>query len=191
MSRGRKALVSAFVVLCLITQVLQNLAAGYPSAPGDDAPYAKRLAVWAVSDVRWGFETFGFYTGTNTFWRMFSPVHRYDWWWTVTAVYSDGSSRLLPSPSDEHTGATAFFTDFRETKLLLNLWTRPPMQGAYADHVCRQEAARGPSPREIQLDLVWRNIVPPEEATRTGSSADARVNRQTMGRFACSGIAAR
>lgn len=189
-SLARKIALSAFITVCLVTQVLQNLAVGYPTAPAD-APYPVRVATWVGASARWGFDTFGFWTGTNTFWRMFSPVHKYDWWWTVTALYPDGSARSLPSPSAANTAPAPFFIDFRETKLLLNLWNRPQMQAAYADHLCRQEAAAGRPPQRIRLDVTWRAIVAPDLAARTGSHSGPQVNTRTMGEFACSGTAPR
>ncbi len=189
-ARVRKPVVSAFIAVCLITQILQNMAIGYPVGP-ETSPYPVRLAAWVVAEVRWGFDTFGFYTGTNTLWRMFSPVHKYEWSWAITAIYADGSMRALPSPSDPATDPAPFFVDFRETKLLLNLWTRPPMQAAYADHLCRHETARGVAPQRVRLDLEWRAIVPPEVAASTGSHLADRTNSQAMGEFACSGQAAR
>lgn len=180
----RKALISVFIVISIATQVLQNLNVPYVR---DDpqAPYAARVATWTMNQVHWGFETYGFYTGTNVYWRMFSPVHRYDWWWRIEGVMDQGV-RDLPSPSATgHQGAEAFFTDFRETKILLNLWPRPLMQAAYADYLCQGEARAGRPLRSVRLEMYWRNILPPAEAAARGDHRDDHVSSTVMGEYPC------
>lgn len=184
MGRTRKALISAFIVVSVLTQVFQNLSVGYVPYPAERGPlYA---AVGAIDQGRWLLETFGFYTGTNGYWRMFSPVHRYDWSWRVIATDPDGRDRDLSSPSyTGHTGPEAFFVDFRETKMLLNLWTRPPMQSAYIDHRCREEQRAGRAPVFVRLEMSWRAIVPPDEAAARSDHRHPNWYSTVMARGPC------
>lgn len=177
----RRAAISAFIVVCLATQTLQNLALTYfpdPAAAGGLAGVANQ--------ARWGFEQFGFWTGTNTYWRMFSPIHKYDWWWRVFAFEPDGSWREIASPSvSSRSSLESFFVDYRETKLLLNLWTRPPMQTAYIEHRCREERAAGRAPARIQLMLQWRPILPPHEALERGDHRGTEIGTSLMAEGRC------
>lgn len=69
--------------------------------------------------------------------------------------------------------------------MLLNLWRRPPMQAAYADHLCRAEARAGRQVRSVRLELYWRNILPPDDAAARGSHRDENVYSQLMGEYPC------
>lgn len=185
MRRARRVLVSAFIVISVLTQVLQNLGVTYYAPhPAEGGPlYAGAVA---LNQGRWLLETYGFYTGLNGYWRMFSPVHRHDWWWTVVATDPDGRERLLSTPSDTgRTGLESFFVDFRETKTLLNLWTRPPMQQAYIDHRCREEQRSGRAPTTIRLEMTWRGIVGQQDAATRGDHREAQSYTTVMARRAC------
>lgn len=184
MRSSRKALISAFIVISLVAQVFTNLAVGYLSYPTSDAPTYG--AVTALNEGRWLVDTYGFYAGLNGYWRMFSPVHRYDWWWRVIATDAAGRDRDLSTPSyTGRTGTDSFFVDFRETKFLLNLWTRPPMQQAYIDSRCREEQARSRAPASIRLEMTWRTILKPEEAAAKGDHREAQSYSTVMAQRAC------
>lgn len=180
-SRLRRVTVSAFIVLCIATQVLQNLAVTYFPNPGDAGGLAG-----VGNQARWYLDQFGFWTGTNTYWRMFSPIHKYDWWWRVFSFDADGSWREIATPSaSKGSSLESFFVDYRETKLLLNLWTRPSMQAAYIDHRCREERALGRSPAKIQMILQWRPIVPPEQALGHRDHRSSEIGTSLMAERAC------
>lgn len=184
MTDWRKALISAFIAISVATQVLTNLGVGYLPYPGAPGPQTELVA--AANNVRWGFDSVGFYTGLNGMWRMFSPVHKYDWWWRVIATDSDGRDRELSTPSyTGRTGLDSFFVDFRETKFLLNMWTRPPMEQAYIDHRCREEQSAGRTPASIRLELEWRNILPPDQAAARGDHRSPQVQTYVMAQRGC------
>jgi len=184
MTRWRKALIATKALISVLTQVFTNLGVGYLAYPSTDGPAA--AAVSAANEGRWLVDSFGFYTGINGFWRMFSPVHRYDWWWRVVATDPDGRDRELSTPSyTGRTGVDSFFVDFRETKFLLNLWTRPPMQNAYIDSRCREEQRAGRAPSAIRLEMSWRAILPPEQAAARGDHRDPQVYSNVMAQQPC------
>ncbi len=184
MTRWRKALISAFIALSVGTQVLTNLAVGSVPEPASAGPVSSVVGV--VNYGRWLVDSYAFYTGLNGLWRMFSPVHRYDWWWRVIATDPNGRARELSTPSDTgRVGLGSFFVDFRETKFLLNMWTRPPMQSAYLDHRCREEEHAGRMPTSVRLELDWRNILPPDQAAARGDHRGPQVQAYAMASRAC------
>lgn len=164
--------------------MLHNLGVGYLTYPAPSGPLYAATA--AIDQGRWLLESYGFYVGLDGYWRMFSPVHRYDWAWRVIAIDPGGQERLLSSPSETgRTGLDSFFVDFRETKMLLNMWTRPPMQQAYIDHRCREEERAGRGPSSIRLEMLWRAILPPQQAAAKGDHRDATTYANVMAERTC------
>lgn len=184
-ARFNKTAISLFIVLSLAAQMLRNLNAGYlPDDPG--APGAIRYAVWLLNYEQWGIRQYGWHTGLNGYWRMFSPVHHYNWRHVIQAVYPDGSLAALPLPNQtQRTFWQTYFVDFRETKMLLNMWSRPPMKAAYAEHLCRTYPVRGRSPAFIRYELFWQGILTPEQAAQMGTHLDAAVQSAVIGEYAC------
>lgn len=184
MSGWRRTLITVFIVVSVLAQVLQNLDIGYLPYPQERS--AVTPAVSLANEARWIVESYGFYAGLNGVWRMFSPVHRFDWWWHVIATDPDGRDRELSTPSDTgRAGLESFFVDFRETKFLLNLWTRAPMQQAYIDHRCREEQHLGHTPASIRLEMNWRAIVPPDQAASRGDHRDPVIGTAVIAQRAC------
>lgn len=184
MPRLRKVLVSAFIVLVITTQIFQNLSVGHVGDRlGSQGPLA--FVGESADKVRSAIDTFAFYSSTNTYWRMFSPVHRYDWWWRVVATDPAGRERDLAVPVVKGSTTSSLLVDFRDAKMLLNLWTRPSMQAAYLDHRCLEEAAGGRATSMMRLELHWRDILPPEQAAVTGSHRATSVTTRVMAQRTC------
>lgn len=165
---GRKLLISAFILVNVAAQVAQNV----PSLPLPDLG-------------RQALEQYGFWTGVNAYWRMFSPIHRMDWYWRTVVTDASGERELDTPPSVGRPGVGTTLADFREAKLLLNLWTRPPMQAAYLDHRCREERRSGRSPSSIRLELYTRPILPPAEAAARGDHRGGAWSSRVMAVWNC------
>ena len=90
LKRLKKALITLFIVVSLSTQALSNLRVGY-LRPQADAGLIVRTTARVYNYARAGVAAFGIYTGTNTYWRLFSPINKVYWWHTAEALYPDGS----------------------------------------------------------------------------------------------------
>jgi hypothetical protein len=164
-------LISAFIVLNVAAQVAQNVPLG-------------RVPV--LAQVGAALEQYAFWMGTNAYWRMFSPVHKMDWYWRTVATDPSGVEREIATPASVGSrDPVSLLTEFREAKLLLNLWTRVPMQAAYLDHRCRAERAAGYKPASIRLELFSRPIRSPAEAATLGDHRGEKWSAEVVAVWNC------
>ena len=178
----RRIAYSLAIVTVIAAQLTTNLNVGYFTGiqPGPLEPVAA-----AFNNVRWALALGTWNTGLNSYWRMFSPVHRTTWGYEITAVRADGRVELLPLPNQtERSAYQETVTDFRETKFLLNMWSRPPFRRAYAYHLCRSHGGEGRG-TTIEFWLEWENILAQDEARATGTHRDSRRERSLLDRYAC------
>lgn len=184
-SRLRTLAIAALIVLSIAAQVSTNLDVGYLIV-GESAPAELRQAATAVNYARWALHQFAWNVSLTAYWRMFSPVHRYNWRYRIEALYLDGTVVLLPLPNQSPRGFwEQNFVDFRETKLLLNMWTRPPMRAAYAEYLCRTYPRGEARPLAIRYTLEWQHIVPPERAIEIGRHLESDLNSTVMDQVRC------
>ena len=78
----------------------------------------------------------------------------------------------------------AQFVDFRETKMLLNMWTRKEMRDGYAQMLCRTYA-EGKAIRQIRYTLVWRELLSPAVAEQRGTHRETTVYSAVLDEVPC------
>lgn len=173
MTPARKAIISAFVALNLVTVAFINI----------PEPARRRIATWVQQCtsgvIWWRFEYAGWRlrsyahaVGLDNRWVMFSSVYRSDWQLQIKAQYQNGSSRLLPLPlQGDRTFWQRHFGDFREAKFHLNIYADTRAKSAYANHLAREFARwDGALIDAVSLEVQERSLVPtPEEAEARGT----------------------
>lgn len=173
--RVKRALITFFIVLSLSAQMLQNLRAAFLQ-PEADAPPIERTVARVYNNVRAGIAFFGIYTGTNTYWRLFSPINKAYWWHTITAHYPDGSDVTLHLPlQEDRTWWQELTVDNREVKINLNMWYQPAFMEAYAQHLCRTYPSPSGPPTYIHFVRYFQNFLPPEQARKYGEVLDPNI----------------
>ena len=187
LKRLKKLAISLFIIISLTAQVMNNLnVSQIPDNP--DAPYPVRVAISLFNIGHWGIVNFAWRTGTNTYWRMASPVPKHDWWMMIAAHYSDGRVVELPLPDQtERTFWQHTFTDSRETEIHITMWPHPHLREAYGQHLCQTypHPTTGEGAEFIRFTLYWQNILPQQEAERRGMHLDEIVRSMVAGEIEC------
>ncbi len=187
----KKVAINCFIVLSLWIMVATNAGLSLPWVlPSVFAPYGAAHPVnrlnWYIGYVDWSLHYLGWLAGLHNYWRMFSPVDRFNWDMRFSAVGRDGSERLLPLP---HQSARTMwqrnFVDFRDAKFHLNVYRSETGQRFYARYLCRRYQEPGNPVHAIRIELEWQNILPPAEAKRRGTYLDPARYRRTWGAFEC------
>lgn len=187
--RWRIALLSAFIVLNLSTVAFMNLPdilckqmdkafeAVLPSKP----VYHLRYASW-----RW--QQYAYITGLDNKWQMFGYQSRFNWWYDIRAIYSDGhvtKQLLLPLPNQSARSlGQQFLFDFKERKFELNIYLNEPARESYSHYLARQYPTFESLPiQSVRWHLGYQNILPPKEAVAKGQLHDPRCYVQLLNDF--------
>ena len=187
-SLRKRIVLSCFFVLGLFAVLYSNRPAPLIDA-GDRfldshlSPEGARAARYAS----WLVQYYAFLTGLNQQWQMFGEQSRCNWWYAIKARYGDHEPLLLPLPNQsDRTPMQSLLTDFKENKLLLNLYTRPWSREAYAHYLCRQYPLQDGTPiSSVQYELHWQIIAPREEAGETGMILRPTVHVDMIDDFEC------
>lgn len=141
---------------------------------------------WHIGRFEWWINYIGWIVGLKNYWRMFSPVDRFNWSMVITAVHQNGEETLLPLP---HQTPRTFWQknliDFREAKFQTNIYNNQTAQKYYAQYLCHVYQDLDNPVTAIKIDLDSVNILPPTEAKNRGVYLEPRLDKRPWGRFAC------
>ena len=143
--------------------------------------YRLRYATW-----RW--QQYAHYAGLDNRWQMFGRQSRFNWWYDIRAVYSDGiheSIVLLPLPNQS---ARSFFErtvfDLKERKFELNIYLNPVARESYSRYLARQYPSHDGLPiQRIKWHLGTQRILPPNEAIAVQQLHDSHVQIMLLNDF--------
>lgn len=187
--RWKNAILSAFIVLNLATVGYMNLpdvlcnkldkAMDDTLAP--NAAYQVRLVSW-----RW--QQYAYFTGLDNKWQMFGFQSRFNWWYDIRAVYSDGTQEkqvLLPLPNQSaRTIGERLLFDFKERKFELNIYLNEPARESYSRYLARQYPESDGLPiQSIRWHLAYQNILPPDQAVAAKRLHDPHCYVQLLNDF--------
>ena len=171
-SRWKRLIVSCFILLNIATIVCANLPAPvgvFATQWLDDLEHYSPLNAFRVKHAAWRWRQYGYNAGIDNRWQMFGYQSRFNWWYDIRAVYSDGlnqSAILLPLPNQSaRSVAERFVFDLKERKFELNLYGNAVAREAYARYLARQYPTHDGLPiKRIRWYLGSQMILPPDEA---------------------------
>ena len=185
----KRIFISGFLVLNLLTiawinqpQSLAEWTSKWIDQHWTAAPaYRLRCAAW-----RW--QQYAHYAGLDNRWQMFGRQSRFNWWYDIRAVYSDGiheSIVLLPLPNQS---ARSFFErtvfDLKERKFELNIYLNPVARESYSRYLARQYPIHDGMPiQRIKWHLGTQRILPPNEAIAIHQLHDSHVQIMLLNDF--------
>jgi hypothetical protein len=166
----RRCLISAFVVTNLATVLFMNL----PLHWKDDflgwaATTRSPQDVHRLQMASWRLQRYAYFAGLDNRWQMFGYQSRFNWWYVIRGVYSDGArEKLVLLPLPNQSGRTiwdALLFDLKEIKFELNIYLNPTAREAYSRYIARRFPERdGMRLKSVRWDLGCQMIVPPGEA---------------------------
>ena len=189
MPRWQTTLLSGFIILNLATVGFMNLPSllcqrvdkSVDGILGASLGYQARLATW-----RW--QQYAYFSGLDNKWQMFGYQSRFNWWYDIRAVYSDGDREeqvLLPLPNQSaRTIAEKFLYDFKERKFELNIYLNEPARECYSRYLARQYPEHnGLQIQSVRWHLAYQNILPPQEAVEKKQLHDPHCYVQLLNDF--------
>jgi len=184
-----RLLISCFIVLNLSTVAWVNL----PEPLTDDESkwidhYLNPMAAYRLRYSAWRWQQYAHYAGLDNRWQMFGRQSRFNWWYDIRAIYSDGvneSSVLLPLPNQSARNlAEKFLFDLKERKFELNIYRNPLAREAYSRYLARQFPLHNGLPiQSIRWHLGTQRILPPVEAMEKHQLHDERTGIRFLNDF--------
>lgn len=185
-SRLGKIAICLFIAACLWAMISTNLnlsLARITPDVGNASALGKTL--WSIQRAEWYINYLGWAAGLKNYWRMFSPVDRFNWQMVTTAIYDNGTKRILPTGShNQNTFLKNNFLGFREAKFELNMYNNQSAQNNWAQYLCQQYSTAANRVSSIKIDLASQRILPPKEA-RTNGSYTKDIGIRDWGEFPC------
>ncbi len=183
----KKVLVSLFAVLNLCCVLFANEPDWAQRARARWAEGKDPWTVYRVEQLEWYLRTYSYYVGLDNYWTLFSSLPRFNYWYVITADYTDGSRRLLPLPlQGKRSFMQRYFFDFRAAKYYLNIYNHQPEMERYERYLCRQfpgdESAQIVS---VKIELYHQNIYPREVALERGSTHEPQFYHRTFSEVSC------
>ena len=188
----KKVLISLFVLLN-ISAVLYSNRPGFTSGIHDKflshlsgaASYSIKYVEWYITDkLLW----YAYLIGLGNRWLMFGYQNHFNWWYQIKGKYADSEVMLLPLPrQSKRTFWQWLLFDFKEAKILHNIYPNAYAREAYAKYLCRKFASHNNSLIEsIIWEINWQYILDPKTANERGTYLDPNISSQVMHVFNCS-----
>jgi hypothetical protein len=188
-SRWKRYLISMFVLVNLLTVLWINQPEAYSDAkskwidrqlPPKEA-YQLRYAAW-----RWS--QYAHYAGLDNRWQMFGRQSRFNWWYDIRAVYSDGvqeSTVSLPLPNQSaRTFVQRSLFDLKERKFELNIYLNPVARESYSRYLARQFPTHDGMPiQSVRWHLGTQGILSPAEAVAKHKLHEDSAHIQLLNEF--------
>ncbi len=188
--RHQRLILSGFVVLNLATVGWINM----PDTVG------KTLSQWLDTSsspttsyrmkyIGWRWQQYAHIVGLDNRWQMFGRQSRFNWWYDIRAVYSDGRhecSVLLPLPNQSARSISQrMLFDLKERKFELNLYPNTLAREAYSRYLARQFPFHNGMPiQTIRWHLGTEGILPPSKAVQQQKLHTSRVQLFHLNDFA-------
>ena len=189
--RLRKFFISLFILANLWVMIATNASLALPTiAPSVYSPDRDETIIyrasWYIGRTDWWLNHLGWIVGLKNYWRMFSPVDRFNWYMVFSAVHVDGEETKLPLANQiKRNFWQRNFTDFREAKFHLNIYNAATAQKYYAQYLCRKYQNQGNPISAIKIELKSQNILSPDQAKMRGVYLEPRIDSREWGRFEC------
>ncbi|MEQ1830458.1 MAG: hypothetical protein ABL921_31155, partial [Pirellula sp.] len=166
----KKLFLSSFVVLNLTTVLFINL----PASMHKECCLwiNEHFSQWNTYRIRyasWRWQQYAHLTGLNNRWQMFGYQSRFNWWYDIRAIYSDGdqeTSVLLPLPNQSpRTLLERYVFDLKERKFELNIYASEIARERYSRYLMRVYSTHQGLPiQSVRWHLCTQNILPPDQA---------------------------
>jgi hypothetical protein len=183
----KKVLISVFAVLNICCVLISNKPnwlerASERVSSGWD-PYTQ----WRIQQLQWGLRTYAFLVGLDNYWTLFSYLPRFNHWYSITATYTDGSTRLLPLPMQgDRTFWERYFFDFRAAKYYLNIYNQTFLMDRYGRYLCKRFAEYGSAQAvSVTIELYHQNILPREVARKRHTPVEPQAYHRTFSHVSC------
>lgn len=186
----RRTLLSAFIVLNLTTVAVMNLPSSWCNSLdqtlsrncSEQTQYQLRLTSWRL-------QQYAYFSGLDNKWQMFGRQSRFNWWYDIRAVYSDGVETkqvLLPIPNQSaRTLSQQMLFDLKERKFELNIYLNETARECYSRYLARQFPEHENLPiQSVRWHLGFQYILPPDEAVEKKQLHDPRCYVQLLNDFA-------
>ena len=178
-------LITAFISLNLFTILFTNLPYSYQHLGGRPSiPHAVTVpAELFARQIR----VYGYLTGLDAQWKMFSHPNRYNWWYLIKAQYPDARTVILPleRQSPRSIWERVFF-DFKVAKFHWNISASKESRRAYALFLCRQYAhLENEAIQSIVFEYQSQQTLSPEEALIKGEHLSSKVESSVSDIFPC------
>lgn len=190
-SKLQTILINLFILLSTWVMITTNLNLQapkfYPSLyPPNNPDHIISKINWYLDRFHWSINRIGWIVGLKNYWRMFSPVDRFNWYMIFTAVYQNGQEEKLPLPHQTpRSSLQRNFTDYREAKFFLNIYLNKSAQSYYADYLCRSFQDSNNPINWIKINLRSQNILSPQTAKRRGIFLESRIDSRDWGSYKC------
>ncbi len=184
----KKVLIVVFITTTIWIQVATNLRIeNFPISFTHTYSQVLNPIIYVINQGNWYVKRAAWLAGITNYWRMFSPVDRFNWHMIFMAVYPDGREQKLPlSTQMTRTLWQRNLTDFRDGKFHVNLYGHPEYRNYYSQYLCQQFSTPGHEIEKIRIDLEWQTIFDPDVAREREAYHDAKfVNTAGMGVFPC------
>lgn len=190
----KKIIISIFVSFTLFTILFINCPLFVLKAANETLDkYNAPVFAHKVRFIAWLIRRYAHLVGIDNRWQMFSTLHRFNWWYVVSAKYKDSGSITLPIPmQSKRTFLEKEFIDFKEAKFYLNIYNNALGREAYAHYLCRQYPKLDGSPIEsIIYELNYQNILPLKEARKQKRTQEHKINNMFLNEFKCPEVLAK
>jgi hypothetical protein len=188
-SLWKRCLISALVLTNLATVVFVN-----PPLHWKDSFLGWAATTRSAEDVHrlqmasWRLQCYAYFAGLDNRWQMFGYQSRFNWWYVIRGVYSDGTHEnlvLLPLPNQSgRTIGDAFLFDLKEIKFELNIYLDPAAREAYSRYIARRFPDRdGMRIKAVRWELGCQMIVPPDEAVERQELLYPQCSVQMLNEF--------
>lgn len=143
--------------------------------------------------VTWLIRRYAHLVGIDNRWQMFSKLHRFNWWYVISAKYKNFEPITLPLPrQSKRSFLEKEFIDFKEAKFHLNIYKNEVGREAYARYLCRQFPELDGSPiKSIIYELNYQNILPIQEARKQKRTQEQKINNMFLNEFKCPKVLAK
>ncbi len=185
----KRMLVSCFVVLNLLTVAWINLPEPLVELTSKwvDQHWTQTHA-YRMRYTAWRWQQYAHYAGLDNRWQMFGRQSRFNWWYDIRAVYSDGmheSSVLLPLPNQSARNLSErMLFDLKERKFELNIYRSPIARESYSRYLARQYPTHDGLPiSRILWHLGSQGILSPDEAVAKQQLHDTHVQVMLLNDF--------
>jgi len=193
MPRWKSAMLSGFIVLNLSTVAFMNLP-DFLCARMDQVieQGLSPTTSFRLKYTSWRWQQYAYFTGLDNKWQMFGYQSRFNWWYDIRAIYSDGvvtKQLLLPLPNQSaRTLSQRILLDFKERKFELNIYLNETARESYSRYLARQYPTLEELPiQSIRWHLGYQNILPPSEAVARKQLHDPKCHVQLLNDFVIPG----
>ncbi|MEO8494395.1 MAG: hypothetical protein ABI614_04960 [Planctomycetota bacterium] len=184
----RRCAISLFIVANLGTILFMNRPHALSESVVERVAKGSPSGAYRLRQTGWCIHRYAHVVGLDNRWQMFGRQSRFNWWYVITATYSDGrTSQTVPLPTPTQSARTFWqrvLFDFREAKFHLNIYSDRLARESYSRYLARQFPQRDERAiRTITWQLAYQPILPPDESVRTRRLVDPHCYVQTLDEF--------